>query len=125
MIISAGVVLKERKVLFSHKKRPLVLPKGHVEAEESFDRLLFEKFLKKGEARIRRLGWKYFQFHAQGEIRSKRVLWFLMEQIGGRPRPLRSEGFVEVAYMPEDQLENLNMHSSELSIVRKALRQEA
>lgn len=130
MIISAGgVVLKERKVLLLRTRRGRwVLPKGHVEAEESLRQAAIREVLEEAgvEARIRRrLGWKYFQFHAQGEIRSKRVLWFLMEQIGGRPRPLRKEGFVEVAYMPEDQLENLNMHSSELSIVRKALRQEA
>ncbi len=130
MIISAGgVVLKERRVLLLRTRRGRwVLPKGHVEPAESLRQAALREVLEEAgiEARIRRrLGWKYFQFYVQGNIQSKRVLWFLMEQVSGEPRPLWREGFVEVAYMPEERLEKLNMHTSELSIVRKALRQEA
>lgn len=130
MIISAGgVVLKERKVLLLRTRLGRwVLPKGHVEPDETLRQAALREVYEEAgvQARIhRRLGWKYFQFHVHGKYQSKRVLWFLMEEVSGEPRPLRKEGFVDVAYMPEEKLEKLNMHSSELSIVRKALRQEA
>jgi|LSQX01.1.fsa_nt_gb 8-oxo-dGTP pyrophosphatase MutT (NUDIX family) len=130
MIISAGgVVLKERRVLLLKTRRGRwVLPKGHVEPDESLRQAALREVYEEAgvEARIqRRLGWKFFQFYLQGNIQSKRVLWFLMKQIGGELQPLRREGFIDVAYMPEHKLKELNMHASELSIVQKALRQEA
>ena len=78
MIISAGgVVIQDNKVLLRHTKNDRwVLPKGHVEPEESLRQAAVREVFEEAgiHARIaRKLGWVYYEFVFQGRNLKKKV----------------------------------------------------
>lgn len=126
MIISAGgIVIKDNKILLlqtSHGR--WVLPKGHVEVDESLRQAAVrEVFEETGiRARIeRKLGWVSYDFVCQGRMLKKKVLWFMMTELGGEPTPQREEGFVVARYLALDELERHKMHVNEVRMIEKAL----
>lgn len=130
MIISAGgIVIKENKVLLLHTVHDRwVLPKGHVEQDESFrSAAVREVFEEAGiKARIeRKLGWVHYEFIFQGRSLKKKVLWFLMREIEGIPTPQRAEGFIAARYLAWEELDQRKMHVNEVRMIKKALGSEA
>ena len=81
MIISAGgVVISESKVLLLlNTKGKWVLPKGHVEENESLRSAAVREVREESglEAKIqKKLGWIEYSFYHQGRNHNKKVLWF-------------------------------------------------
>ena len=125
MIISAGgVVINETKVLLLlNTPGRWVLPKGHVEENESLRSAAIREVREETgiEARIqKKLGWIEYSYYHQGKKQIKKVLWFKMRQLGGEPNPLRDEGFVGVSYFSLEELPEEHMHEDELLMVKKA-----
>ena len=126
MIISAGgIVIKDSKVLLLYTTHDRwVLPKGHVEPEESLRQAAVREVYEEAgiKARIeRKLGWVYYEFVFQGRNLKKKVLWFQMEEIAGEPTPQREEGFVEARYLAWDEIDPKKMHLNEIRMIKKAL----
>ena len=81
MIISAGgAVISESKVLLLlNTKGKWVLPKGHVEENESLRSAAVREVREESglEAKIqKKLGWIEYSFYHQGRNHNKKVLWF-------------------------------------------------
>lgn len=126
MIISAGgIVIKDNKILLLYTRHDRwVLPKGHVEPEESLRQAAVREVYEEAgiRARIeRKLGWVYYEFVFQGRSFKKKVLWFRMAEIDGRPTPLRAEGFIDAQYLAWDELETSKMHPNEIRMIKRAL----
>ncbi|NMB03997.1 MAG: NUDIX hydrolase [Tissierellia bacterium] len=126
MIISAGgVVIQDNKVLLLHTKNDRwVLPKGHVEPEESLRQAAVREVFEEAgiHARIeRKLGWVYYEFVFQGRNLKKKVLWFQMKLIEGDLKPQREEGFIDARFLAWEDLDHKKMHHNEVHMIRKAL----
>lgn len=126
MIISAGgVVVKDRKVLLLHTTSGRwVLPKGHVERDESLREAALREVREESgvTAKIeKKLGWVNYEFRSGGRFFKKKVIWFLMRAMDGEPRPQREEGFIDACYKHVDELDSLNMYENEVRIIRMAL----
>lgn len=126
MVISAGgIVVKDNKVLLLHTTHGRwVLPKGHVEADESLRQAAIREVREEAgvHARIeRKLGWVSYEFYFQGRNYKKKVLWFVMRQTAGEPTPQREEGFVAAKYLGWDELDHSKMHVNEIRMIEKAL----
>ncbi|WP_459129600.1 NUDIX domain-containing protein [Guggenheimella bovis] len=126
MIISAGgVVLRGDSVLLLQtKKGRWVLPKGHLEAEETTaEAALREVYEESGVvAKIEaELGWAKYRYYSGGRLHSKKVFWYKMRPVTGDMTPLRAEGFVDVRYFPKNEIPEQKMYESELIMVQKAL----
>lgn len=126
MIISAGgVVVKDRKVLLLHTTNGRwVLPKGHVERDESLREAALREVREESgvTAKIeRKLGWVNYEFRSGGRFFKKKVIWFLMRAMDGEPHPQQEEGFVDACYKQLDELDSLNMYENEVKIIRMAL----
>ena len=127
MVISAGgIVVKDNKVLLLHTTHGRwVLPKGHVEADESLRQAAIREVHEEAgiQARIlRKLGWVNYEFMFQGRNYKKKVLWFVMKEMGGEPKPQKEEGFIAARYLGWDELDQSKMHVNEVRMIRKALR---
>ncbi|HZK10572.1 MAG TPA: NUDIX domain-containing protein [Clostridia bacterium] len=125
MIISAGgVVISESKVLLlQNTKGKWVLPKGHVEENESLRRAAVREVKEESgvEAKIqKKLGWVEYSFYHQGRSQNKKVLWFKMQKVGGTPEPLHEEGFIDLVFFSQEDLPKSHMHENELLMVEKA-----
>ncbi|NLY36943.1 MAG: NUDIX domain-containing protein [Tissierellia bacterium] len=125
MIISAGgVVISESKVLLLlNTKGKWVLPKGHVEENESLRSAAVREVREESglEAKIqKKLGWIEYSFYHQGRNHNKKVLWFKMRRTGGIPQPLRQEGFVDFGFFALEDLPESQMHENELLMIQKA-----
>lgn len=125
MIISAGgVVIHESRVLLllnTHGK--WVLPKGHVEENESLRSAAVREVREESglEAKIqKKLGWIEYHFYYQGRCQNKKVLWFKMQRTGGIPEPLRQEGFVDLGFFALEDLPKTQMHENEVLMIQKA-----
>lgn len=125
MAISAGgVVICDAKVLLLlNTKGKWVLPKGHVEENESLRSAAIREVREESgvEARIqKKLGWIQYEFYHRGRTHNKKVLWFKMKRIGGHLTPLRQEGFVDLAFFALEELPTEQMHENEVLMIHKA-----
>ncbi len=125
MVISAGgVVISDTKVLLLlNNKGKWVLPKGHVEENESLRSAAVREVREESgvEARIqKKLGWIQYEFYHRGRSHNKKVLWFKMKKIGGQLAPLRQEGFVDLAFFTLEELPTQQMHENEVLMIKKA-----
>lgn len=125
MIISAGgVVIEDSKVLLLlNTQGRWVLPKGHVEENESLRKAAIREVWEESgiEAKIqKKLGWIEYSFYHRGEKQNKKVLWFRMRQVGGSPKPLRQEGFVDLKYFKLEDIPRQLMHDNEYMMIKKA-----
>lgn len=126
MVISAGgIVVKDNKVLLLYTTHGRwVLPKGHVETDESLRQAAMREVLEEAgiQARIeRKLGWVNYEFYFQGRNYKKKVLWFLMSEVAGEPIPQREEGFVKAVYLSWEELDHSKMHVNEVRMIERAL----
>ncbi len=125
MIISAGGVLIEdsRVLLLLNTRGKWVLPKGHVEDQESLRAAAVREVWEESgfEAKIqKKLGWIEYSFYHQGRSHNKKVLWFKMKKVGGQACPLKKEGFIDCNFFALEELPRRDMHENEISMIEKA-----
>ncbi len=126
MLSTGGIVIQDNKVLMLKTYRNRwVLPKGHIEAGETFSRAaLREVFEETGVvAKIDyRIGWLEFYFFSRGRLVNKKVLWYKMHPVGGELKPLKKEGFVDIDYLTLEQVNSFRLHKGEREMIRKVLK---
>ena len=124
-----GVVIHKGKILLlfknAHEKRysGWVLPKGTVEAGETFEETAVREVKEESgaEATIKcPVGDTHYEFRGKEEIISKSVHWFLMSSDTFFSKPQREENFEDSGYYKYNEAYYLLKFDDEREILEKA-----
>lgn len=132
-VSAGGVVVFGNTILLLKKYNgDWVLPKGRVEAGESFDktalREVFEETSVKAEI-VKYIGSVQYTFrnsrdkNPEDDLVSKTVHWYVMTAKSMHCAPLHSEGFVEAKFVHFDRVLKIMKYADEKKIIRRALKE--
>ncbi len=126
---AGGVVIFGNAVMLLKKfNGDWVLPKGRVEAGESYAqaalREVYEESGIKAEI-IQYVGDIHYKFRKiirfKTEIIGKRVYWYLMKSKSLKGVPQKEEGFIDVKFFHRDEVTSKAKYEDEKRIIEKAL----
>ncbi len=123
-----GVVIHRGKILAlykSYKSRyeGWVLPKGTVEAGESFEETALREVREEADVRasiVKYVGKSQYSFSVPEDLVSKEVHWYLMTADNYHSRPQREEFFVDSGYYKFHEIYHLLRFANEEQIVERA-----
>ena len=125
-----GVVIFRGKVLllyknYRNKYEGWVLPKGTVEAGETFEETALREVLEESGAKasiLKYIGKSEYSFSVPENVVEKEVHWYLMAAESYYSKPQREEYFVDSGFYKYHEAYHLLRFANEKQILEKAFR---
>ena len=126
-----GVVIFRGKILTLYKSyrnryEGWVLPKGTVEAGETFEETALREVLEETGVKasiVTYIGESQYTFSVPGDVVEKHVHWYLMMADSYYSKPQKEEYFVDSGYYKYHEAYHLLKFSNERQILEKAYRE--
>ena len=123
-----GVVIHRGKILTLYKSyrnryEGWVLPKGTVEAGETFEQTALREVREEAGVRasiVKYIGKSQYSFTVPEDMVAKEVHWYLMTADNYHSKPQREEFFVDSGYYKFHEIYHLLRFSNEKQIVERA-----
>lgn len=129
-VSAGGVVIFGNAVLLLKKYNgDWVLPKGKVEANESYKETAIREVYEEASVKVEvisyigKINYTYRCNWEEDNLINKTVHWFLMQSRSMASAPQKEEGFIDAKFVHINRVADLVKYEDEKQVIEKAVRQ--